>query len=153
MGCPLTSSGLSRIYASQEKQSRIGKIIRHNTRIAWRYAEALYAQGHISQYEAVHLPGAIGPRQKPDGDFWQELNYNSFWLCYLSGIPPEQAQIFFDKVQDSDLAVGSCSNQSWGRPWIKKADIYPAVEHVCWPSWQSASWWFNPSQQNDPDSW
>lgn len=105
LSCPVSSAGAARPYLHHpdEYEKMVSKIVSDNTVLAGNLAKALQLQGHFGEADVVIVPPDLGRRRHPDGSFWNELDYNAFWLMFFGQLNPELAAAFWASVEGSRL--------------------------------------------------
>lgn len=105
LSCPVSSAGAARPYLhnADEYEKMVSKIVLDNTVLARNLAKALQLQGYFGEADVVIVPPDLGRRQHPDGSFWNELDYNAFWLMFFAQLNPELAAAFWAAVEGSQL--------------------------------------------------
>jgi len=97
---PLTSGGARRLFITMTDGSlSITEIISNTVQRNRHFVDTVIEEAEtLFPEERITLPHRIGMR-----DGWGEVDYNRYWMYYLSGIRPDYAQTFEDVFSSNGI--------------------------------------------------
>jgi len=89
---PFTSGPAKAYIATKEPQLAVGEVTLRSMQANSKFLDDALS-GFPSKNKLLTIPYHIGKR-----DGWGEVDYNGFWMSYLSGISPREAAEFNDQA-------------------------------------------------------